>query len=118
MKEYFMICFRGCLNGERNVFIDLCVIELNPKDRRIHFMFQYDLISYLYKKRGKGELGPKNGPRTNGWIDVLKIFEVPEKYKSDVIKVESADLNEVYKKIRPHLKEAIAEKIKIKKKGE
>jgi len=108
MKEYFMICFRGCLNGEREVFIDLCVIELDPKDRRIHFMFQYNLISYLYEKRGKGELGPKNGPRTNGWIDVLKILKVPEEYKSDVIKMESADLNEVYR----------TEKIKIKKKGE
>jgi len=118
MKEHFMICFRGCLNGKREAFIDLCVIELDPKDRRVHFMFQYDLITLLYKKRGKGELGQKNGPGTNGWIDVLKIFQVPERYKSRVIKVESSELNEVYKKIRPHLKEAIAEKIKIKKKGE
>lgn len=118
MKEYFMICFRGCLNDQRNVFIDLCLIELNPKDKRIHFMFQYDLINYLYKKRGKGELGPKNGPGTNGWLDVLRIFEVPKRYKSKVIIVNSSDIDEVYKAIKSPLKKAIAEKIKIKKKGE
>jgi len=118
MKEYFMICFRGCLNGKRKVFIDLCVIELDPKDDRIHFMFQYDLITFLYKKRGKGELGPKNAPGTNGWLDVLKIFEVPEKYESEVIRVASADLNEVYKTIRPHLRKVIDQKIKIGKESE
>jgi len=118
MKEYFVICFRGCLNGKRKVFIDLCVIELSPKDMRIHFMFQYDLITFLYKKRGQGELGPKNGPGTNGWLDVLKIFEVPEKYESEVIRVASADLNEAYKTIRPYLRKVINQKIKIKKKGE
>ena len=119
MKEYFMICFRGCLNGQRKTFIDLCIIELDLKDKRIiHFMFQYDLITCLYEKRGKGELGPKNGPGTNGWLDVLKIFQVPEKYESEVIKVTSANLDEVYKTIKPHLKKAITKKIEIKRKGE
>jgi hypothetical protein len=119
MKGFFIICYRGSLNGERKVFIDLCIIELNLEDKRvIPDMFQYDLMNCLYEKRGKGELGPKNGPGTNGWLDVLKIFKVPEKYESEVIRVASADLNEVYKTIRPHLKKVIAEKIKIKRKGE
>lgn len=113
-----MICYRGCLNGNRGVFIDLYIVELKPQENRIHFMFQYDLINYLYKKRGKGELGPKNGPGTSGWLDVFKIFEVPERYKSQVVKVESSDLNEIYKTIRPCLRKAINQKIKIKKKGE
>ena len=118
MKEYFMICFRGCLNGKPKVFIDLCVIEFNPKDNRIHFMFQYDLINYLYKKRGENELGPKNGYQTAGWLDVLKIFEIPKNYESEVITVNSLDIAEIYKAIKNPLKRAIAEKIKIKGKGE
>lgn len=114
MKEYFMICYRGSLNWKKKVFIDLCVIELDPKDRRIHFMFQYDLISFLYKERGKGKLGPKNGPGTNGWLDVLRLFKVPKEYESEVIRVTSSDLNEVFNTIKPHLRKAIFEKIKIK----
>ena len=118
MKEYFVICFRGCLNGKRKVFIDLCVVELSLKDNRIHFMFQCDLISYLHAKRGKNELGPKNGYQTAGWLDVLKISEIPKGYESEVIKVNSLDVAEVYKIIKNPLKKAIREKIKIKGKGE
>ncbi|TRZ82105.1 hypothetical protein D4R86_01855 [bacterium] len=118
MKEYFVICFRGCLNGKRKVFIDLCVIELSPKDNRIHFMFQCDLISYLHTKRGKNELGPKNGYQTAGWLDVLKISEIPKGYESEVIKVDDTDVTEIYRIIKNPLKKAIKEKIKIKGKGE
>jgi len=118
MKESFAICFRGCLNGERSVFIDLCVIELSSRDNKIDFMFQYDLISCLYKNRGKGELGPKNGYQTAGWLDVLKIFKVPKGYELEVIKISSTDAAEVYKIIKNSLKKAIREKIKIKEKGE
>jgi len=118
MKEYFVICFRGCLNGKRKVFIDLCVIELNSKDNKIDFMFQCDLISCLYKKRGKNKLGPKNGYQTAGWLDVLKISEIPKGYESEVIKVDDTDVTEIYRIIKNPLKKAIKEKIKIKGKGE
>jgi len=118
MKEYFMICFRGCLNGKRKVSIYLCVIELNLRDNRVYSMFQCDLISYLHVKRGKNELGPKNGYQTAGWLDVLKISEIPKGYELEVIKVNSLDVAEVYKIIKNPLKKAIREKIKIKGKGE
>ena len=118
MKEYFMICFRGCLNGQRKTFIDLLVIELNEKKKNSPVMFVYNLMNCLYEKRGKGELGPKNGPRTNGWLDVLKISQLPEKYELEVIKMNSSDITGVYKIIKESLKKAIAEKIKIEKKEE
>lgn len=117
MKKYCMICFRGCLNGKRT-FIDLLVIQLNQERKSSPVMFVYDLINYLYQQRGKGELGPKNGYKTAGWLDVLMINSVPEAYESKVIEIASSDMNEVYKMIKDPLKKVIAEKIKIKKKGE
>lgn len=118
MKEYYLISFRGCLNGKRKVFIDLCVIEVDPKDNRIYFMFQYDLMSYLYKKRGENELGPKNGYQTAGWLDVIKVFKIPKGYESKIIRVNNPKVAEAYRIIKDPLKKAIAEKIKIKGKGE
>jgi len=118
MKEYFVICFRGCLNGKRKVLIDLCVIELNSKDNKIDFMFQCNLISCLYEKRGKGELNPKNGYQTAGWLDVFKISEIQKGYEPEVIKVNSPDVDEIYKIIKNPLKKAIKEKLKIKVKGD
>lgn len=117
MKKYFMIYFGGCLNGKRNVFIDLCVIELDLKDDKIHPMFQYHLMNYLYKKRGENKLGPKNGYQTSGWLNILKILEIPKGYESKTIKVNSLNVAEIHKIIENPLKKAITEKIKIEKKG-
>jgi len=112
-----MICYRGSLNGEHTV-IDLLVIQLNQKRKFNHVMFAYNLISYLYQQRKKGNLGTKNGYKTAGWLDVIRIFGGLDGYKSKVIKVASFDMKEVYQIIEDPLKKVIAEKIKIKEKGE
>ncbi len=117
MKFYWVIRFNGKLNGKRMV-CNLIVIELDT-DSQIPYLFNCDLISYLYRKRGKTEeLGPRNGPRTSGWLEVKDLFSLQFCSNIKIVKIDSLDLDNVYKIIRPHLRKAIDEKIKIKKKGE
>jgi len=117
MKKYSIIYFRGKLNGEK-VFRDLIIIEF-PEEKKIPYMFNHKLSSYLYEKRGKTrELGQKNGPKSSGWLDATSLLHSPKLYPNcKIIKVHSFDIPEVYNIIKPHLKKAIDEKIKIKGKG-
>jgi len=115
MKFYWVIRFNGKLNG-KSIICNLIVIELDT-DSQIPYLFSYDLISYLYHKRSKAkELGPRNGSRISGRLEVKDLFSPQFCPKIKIVKIDSLDLNNVYKIIRPHLREAIAQKINIKKK--
>lgn len=117
MKFYSLIRFNGCLNGQRTLR-DLIVIELSTNGQ-IPYLFNYDLAHYLYQKRGKTkELGPKNGPRTAGWLEVKDLISPESCSDVKVIKIDSFDIPEVYEKIKGELRKAIEQKIKIKGKGE
>jgi len=88
-------------------------------DKKIPPMFNHELSSYLYSKRGKTkELGARNGYKTSGWLDVMIFY--PSELDPDcaVIQVNSFDIPEVYKEIRDELKGAIKEKVKIREKGD
>ena len=113
MKKYSIVCYRGKLNG-RNVLLDLIIIEF-PENKKTPFMFNYQLSAFLYEKRGKTkELGPKNGPGTAGWLEVSSLLHSPDAYPySRIIQVDSFIIPRVYEKIKPYLKIAIDQKIKI-----
>jgi hypothetical protein len=118
MQFYWVIRFNGCLNEERNMICNLIVIELNTNSE-IPYLFSHDLYYYLRQKRGETkELGPKNGPGTAGWLEVKYLISPESCSDVKVIKIDSFDISKVYNIIKPHLKKAIDEKIKIKGKGE
>lgn len=117
MKFYWRICFNGYLNKEHRLY-NLIIIELDT-DNQIPYLFSYDLTTYLYHKKGKRkELGPKNDLRISGWLEVKDLFSPRFCQNVRIVKINSLNLDDVYKIIRPHLKEIIGEKIKIKGKGE
>jgi len=114
---FLLIRFNGCLNGYPRTVVNLLLI----KHKNINFISPSDLSAFLYRKRGKGELGPKNGPKTNGFLEVLKInhvkfLELQKECK--VLLVDTCLIPEIYEQIKENLREAILEKIKIKPKEE
>lgn len=115
MGYYLLIRFNGCLNGEKEKVINLLLLEFETTG----YLSISDLIDYLYKKRGKGELGHKNGPGTAGWLEVVKVnSSKPSWFCSDckIVTVRSFKLQEIYEQIKDDLRIAIEEKIKIQKK--
>jgi hypothetical protein len=115
MGYYLLIRFNGCLNGEKEKVINLLLLKFETTG----YLSISDLIDYLYKKRGKGELGHKNGPGTAGWLEVTRINNSkPSWFYNDckVVTVNSFELEEIYEQIKNDLKVAINEKIKIQKK--
>ena len=119
MKFYWKICFNGRLN-EKRTFCDLIAIEFDTdSSRQIPYLFNCDLSTYLYRKRGKTkELGQKNGPGTSGWLEVKNLFSLKSITDLKIVKIDSLDIPKVYKEIKDELKKEIEKKIKIKKKGE
>lgn len=114
MKFYWRIRFNGKLNKEDKV-CDLIVIEFDTGNQ-IPYVFSCDLAAYLYRKRGKTkELGPKNGLGTSGWLEVKNLFSPRFCPNVKIVRIDNLNLDEVYKIIRPHLREAIDEKIKNKR---
>jgi len=115
MKFYWKIRFNGRLNRKRT-FCDLIAIEFDTdSSRQIPYLFNCDLSTYLYRKRGKTkELGKKNGPGTSGWLEVKDLFSPSLTPDLKIVKIDSLDISGVYKQIKGELKKAIDEKIKIK----
>lgn len=120
MKYSLLIRFNGCLNGRRNTTINLILLEFEAIDRGDQ-LSMCELTNYLYQKRGKGELGRRNGPGTAGWLEVIKVNTAkPLWFLNDckVVTVNSFAIKKVYEQIKDELKLAIDEKIKIQKKKE
>lgn len=115
MEWHLLIRFNGCLNGRRKTTVNLLLIKF----KAIGYMSVFELNDYLYEKRGKGELGPKNGPGTAGWLEVIKISNSnPSWNDCKTVVVTSFMVKKVYEQIKDELKSAIDEKIKIQKKKE
>ena len=118
---FLLIRFNGCLNGCPRTIINLLLIKHKIKHKNINFISPSDLSAFLYRKRGKGELGPKNGPKTNGFLETLRVnnanfLELQKECK--VLLVDTCLIPEIYEQIKENLREAILEKIKIKPKEE
>lgn len=72
MKYCLLIRFNGCLNGRRDTTINLVLIQFKAIDYTNQLLMS-ELTEYLYQKRGKGELGHRNGPGTAGWLEVVRV---------------------------------------------
>lgn len=115
MKYSLLIRFNGCLNGRRNTIINLILLKFEAIDCGDQLSI-CELTNYLYQKRGKGELGRKNGPGTAGWLEVIKVNNAkPLWFLNDckVVTVNSFVIKKIYEQIKDELKLAIDEKIKI-----
>jgi len=116
VKFYWKIRFNGRLNG-KHTFCDLIAIEFDTdSSRQTPYLFNCDLSTYLYQKRGKTkELGKKNGPGTSGWLEVKNLSSLKSIADLKIVKIDSLDIPKVYKEIKDELKKAIDQKIKIKR---
>ena len=115
MERQLLIRFNGCLNGKRKITVDLLLLKFMA----IGSLSIFELSDYLYQKRGKGQLGPKNGPGTAGWLEVIKVNNFKSRLVFNdckTVTVTSFAVKKIYEQIKDELKLAISEKIKIQKK--
>ena len=109
MQRHFLIRFNGCLNGNKNQKINLLLLNVLRCGVSAH-----NLEHYLYTRRGKRELGPKNGPGTSGYLEVIpvhkqKVGKLIEECK--ILDICNELIPGIYKQIKNDLKKEIKDKV-------
>ncbi len=107
MKRHFLVRFNGCLNGKKKK-INLLLLHGSNE------ISAHNLEHYLYIRRGKGELGHKNGPGMAGYIEVVRIsnqkmIKLMEECK--VLGVCNESIPKIYKEMKSELRTQIKEKV-------
>ncbi|MDD3488058.1 MAG: hypothetical protein PHH35_01770 [Candidatus Pacebacteria bacterium] len=109
MERYFLVRFNGCLNKKRK---KINLLLLHGVGNAV--LSAHNLEHYLYTRRGKRELGPKNGPGTSGYLEVIlvheqKVGKLIEECK--LLNVCNESIPGIYKQIKNDLKLEIKDKV-------
>ena len=109
MKRHFLIRFNGCLNGKKKKINLLLLHGVENNEISAH-----NLEHYLYIRRGKGELGHKNGPGMAGYLEVIRvsnqrIIRLFEGCK--LVYISNNTIPKIYKEVKKDLKVQIKEKV-------